>query len=209
MADEDFLTAPKGRRYQPVETKARIIAAARTMFMEKGYANTSTADLAVEADVAEGSIFYHFGSKRALLVALGKLYAEAMVKAMQGTCKDLADLDPGDMVARCFDYCAVAGNPHDMIGSDANSGDGMQFEDAARDIVLDFVEKVMAASFAKHGLCDQNCRLKAAMSYAAVHDAVMRASRDGVSAQEHARIRSVAIDYIRAVSGVPVAVQAL
>jgi AcrR family transcriptional regulator len=205
MADEDFPAAPKGRRYQPVETRQRIIDAASKLFLEKGYANTSTADLAVAADVAEGSIFYHFGSKRALLAALGKIYAEAMVKAMLGDCKNLGDLDPGDMVGRCFDFCEVAGKPHDMIGGDPHSGDGLQFEDAARATVLDFVEKVMAASFAKHGLCDENCHLKAAMSYAAVHDALMRAGRDGVSEAEKTLIKAVAVDYIRAVSGVPMA----
>jgi AcrR family transcriptional regulator len=203
MSDDDFVTAPKGRRYQPAETKQRIIAAARTLFMEKGYANTSTADLAVAADVAEGSIFYHFGSKRALLVALGKIYAEAMVKAMQGDCEKLEDLDPGDMVARCFDFCAVSGTPHDMIDDHAHSGDESLIEDASRDTVLDFVEKVMAASFTKHGICTSNIRLKAAMSYSAVHDALERASRDGVTQEERDLIKAVAMEYIRAVSGVP------
>ncbi len=203
MSDDDFLTAPKGRRYHPAETKQRIIAAAGKLFIEKGYANTSIADLAVAADVAEGSIFYHFGSKRALLVALGKIYAEAMVKAMLGDYQKLEDLDPGDMVARCFDFCAVSGNPHDMIGNSPHGGDEIQFEDAARGTVLDFVEKVMAASFEKHGMCDSNIRLKAAMSYAAVHDALMRASRDGVSKDEHDLIKAVAVSYIRAVAGVP------
>jgi AcrR family transcriptional regulator len=201
MIDQDVAPATKTRRYQPTKTKQRIIAAARTLFMDKGYAATSTADLAVAADVAEGSIFYHFGSKRALLDVLGKIYAEDMVKAMMGNAKDFGDLDPGDMVARCFVYCQVAGDPKHMIGVDPQSGEGVRFEHAARNVVLDFIEKVMAANFLKRGMDTSHMRLKAAMSYAAVHDALTRAHEDGVSAHEHDMIKIVAIDYIRAVAG--------
>jgi AcrR family transcriptional regulator len=201
MADQDIAPTAKGRRYQPAETKQRIIDAARRLFMDQGYAATSTADLAVAADVAEGSIFYHFGSKRALLDALGKIYAQAMTEAMMGDAKDVAELDPGDMVARCFDYCQVAGDPKHMIGVDPHSGEGAQFELAARDVVLNFVEKVMAANFTRLGIDTSHVRLKAAMSYAAVHDALMRAHQDGVSANEHDMIKTVAVDYIRAVAG--------
>jgi AcrR family transcriptional regulator len=201
MVDQDIVPTAKGHRYQPAETKQRIINAARRLFMDKGYAATSTADLAVAADVAEGSIFYHFGSKRRLLDALGKIYAGAMVEAMMGDAKDFGDLDPGDMVARCFDYCQVAGDPKHMIGVNQHSGEGAQFELAARDVVLNFVEKVMAANFTRLGIDTNHVQLKAAMSYAAVHDALMRANEDGISPSEHDIIKTVAIDYIRAVAG--------
>jgi AcrR family transcriptional regulator len=202
MADHDIAPTTKGRRYQPAETKQRIIDAARSLFMDKGYAATSTADLAIAAEVAEGSIFYHFGSKRALLDALAKIYAEAMVAAMMGDAKDVAELDPGDMVARCFNYCQIAGDPKHMIGVDPHSGEGAQFALAARDVVLNFVEKVMAANFTRLGIDIHHVRLKAAMSYAAVHDALMRAHQDGVLPSEHDMIKMVAVDYIRAVAGV-------
>jgi AcrR family transcriptional regulator len=200
MVDPDFPPSAKGRRYQPTETKQRIIDAARRLFMDKGYTATSTADLAVAADVAEGSIFYHFGSKRALLEVLGKIYAQAMVVAMMGDAQDVAELDPGDMVARCFDYCQIAGDPKHMIGVDPHSGESAQFELAARDVVLNFVAKVMAANFTRHGMDTRHVHLKAAMSYAAVHDALMRAHQDGVSASEYDMIKIVAIDYIRGVA---------
>jgi AcrR family transcriptional regulator len=201
MADQDIAPAGKSRRYQPTETKQRIIAAARRLFMERGYAATSTADLAVAADVAEGSIFYHFGSKRALLEALGKIYAEGMVAHMMGDAKDVSDLAPGDTVARCFSYCEIAGNPKDMIGADPQSGESQEFEHAARDVVLDFIEKVMAANFVKLGMDIKNVRLQAAMSYAAVHDALMRAHKEGITADEYDAIKTVAVEYIRAVVG--------
>ena len=36
-------------------------------------------DIAREADVSEGSIFYHFGSKKALLAELGVSYGQMMI----------------------------------------------------------------------------------------------------------------------------------
>ncbi|GHE77322.1 hypothetical protein GCM10017786_03340 [Amycolatopsis deserti] len=48
----------------------RILAAAEELFAERGYARTSTARLATAAGVPQGLIFYHFGTKEGLLLAL-------------------------------------------------------------------------------------------------------------------------------------------
>ena len=44
-----------------------ILKASLTLFSEKGYSNTSTKDIARTANVGEGTIFKHFGSKENLL----------------------------------------------------------------------------------------------------------------------------------------------
>lgn len=46
-----------------------ILKASLELFSEKGYSNTSTKDIAQVANVAEGTIFKHFGSKENLLYA--------------------------------------------------------------------------------------------------------------------------------------------
>ena len=46
-----------------------ILTESLTLFAEKGYSNTSTKDIASAANVAEGTIFKHFGSKENLLYA--------------------------------------------------------------------------------------------------------------------------------------------
>lgn len=46
-----------------------ILEASLLLFAEKGYSNTSTKDISRAADVAEGTIFKHFGSKENLLYA--------------------------------------------------------------------------------------------------------------------------------------------
>lgn len=46
-----------------------ILSASLILFAEKGYSNTSTKDISHLANVAEGTIFKHFGSKENLLYA--------------------------------------------------------------------------------------------------------------------------------------------
>lgn len=64
----------------------RILAAAAELFSERGYARTSTARLAAAADVPQGLIFYHFGTKEGLLLTLIR----------EQSTQRLADLVPAD-----------------------------------------------------------------------------------------------------------------
>lgn len=45
----------------------RIITAAIALFAEKGFRNTSTAEIASQAGVAQGTLFYHFKNKEGIL----------------------------------------------------------------------------------------------------------------------------------------------
>ncbi|MCQ6280310.1 TetR/AcrR family transcriptional regulator [Bacillus sp. EB600] len=52
------------------EKQQKIVETAIQMFAEKGYASTSTNEIAKAAGVAEGTIFRHFGSKENLLLSV-------------------------------------------------------------------------------------------------------------------------------------------
>ncbi|MDP4157334.1 MAG: TetR/AcrR family transcriptional regulator [Bacillota bacterium] len=52
------------------EKQQKIVETAIQMFADKGYASTSTAEIAKAAGVAEGTIFRHFGSKENLLLSV-------------------------------------------------------------------------------------------------------------------------------------------
>ncbi len=52
------------------ETRRRIVDAGRKLFSEKGFEATTTRDLAVEADIAAGTLFNYFSSKEALALEL-------------------------------------------------------------------------------------------------------------------------------------------
>ncbi len=52
------------------EKQQRIIETTIKLFAEKGYANTSTAEIAKVAGVSEGTIFKHYGKKDQLLLSV-------------------------------------------------------------------------------------------------------------------------------------------
>lgn len=52
------------------EKQLKILEAAVEMFAEKGYAATSTSEIAKKAGVAEGTIFRHYKTKKDLLLAI-------------------------------------------------------------------------------------------------------------------------------------------
>ena len=58
------------RREQAQETRARIAAAARDLFVEHGWAGTRVRDVASSAGVAEPTVYAAYGSKAGLALAL-------------------------------------------------------------------------------------------------------------------------------------------
>ena len=71
--------ARSGRRRERLprdERVADIMRAARTMFCEKGYADTSTAQIAAQAGVVEGTLYRYFPTKRDLLIKVVEAFYE-------------------------------------------------------------------------------------------------------------------------------------
>ena len=61
----------KARRQRRIERRRHeIIAAAAQVFAIKGYANTTTKELAEAADMAEGTLYNYFNGKREILLAI-------------------------------------------------------------------------------------------------------------------------------------------
>ncbi|MGL5032727.1 MAG: TetR/AcrR family transcriptional regulator [Microcystaceae cyanobacterium] len=58
---------------QEETTRARILQAGLKLFAEKGYEGTTTKDLAQAAQVAEGTLFRYFSTKKAILVEVATL----------------------------------------------------------------------------------------------------------------------------------------
>ncbi len=76
-----------GKRAQMMEeTRAKLIAAGRRAFTEKGYAGTSMDDLTAAVGLTRGALYHNFGDKRGLLAAVveevdGEMAASAMADA--------------------------------------------------------------------------------------------------------------------------------
>jgi len=177
----------KARRYDPAETRARVIEAAFMLFATRGYAATGTADIAREADVSEGSIFYHFGSKRALLAELGRVHGGRMIAAMQeGDSLEL--LHPATVVRRCFAFCetdsaynAMKGRASDALAVDEcstqhqPSPEAEPFFLASREVVQQWVEQHIETFCRVHGIEGVDPAITASMTFALVGDALHQA----------------------------------
>jgi AcrR family transcriptional regulator len=68
----------RNREAQKRETRQRILDAASRVFAREGIIASTTASVAREAGVAQGSVFVHFGNQEALIVAVIQDFGEAV-----------------------------------------------------------------------------------------------------------------------------------
>lgn len=57
-------------RAEMEETRATLLATARKVFSERGYADTSMDDLTAQVGLTRGALYHHFGDKKGLLTAV-------------------------------------------------------------------------------------------------------------------------------------------
>lgn len=75
--------ATGGRRQRTIERRRRrIVEAAARVFSENGYAATTTRAIAQAADMAEGTIYNYFDSKRDILLAVARETANPMAQSV-------------------------------------------------------------------------------------------------------------------------------
>jgi AcrR family transcriptional regulator len=64
-------------------TRERVLAAARRLFVQRGYFNTSMPDIVRDAGVSVGSIYHHFADKQAIATVLYRETMEGILAAMR------------------------------------------------------------------------------------------------------------------------------
>lgn len=83
--DQPLQGARRARRIQ--RKRSEIIAAATQVFAEKGYAQAKTRDIAERADMAEGTLYNYFASKREIMLAImaeNRVHFDALFNASGG-----------------------------------------------------------------------------------------------------------------------------
>lgn len=74
------------------QRSAEILDAARVLFAEKGYNGTSISDIAGSVGVADGAIYKHFASKRALLFEVIRAFYEPVIELASATVVGIPDV---------------------------------------------------------------------------------------------------------------------
>lgn len=75
-------------------TRAALIAAARTLFVDKGYFNTGTEEIVTAAGVGtRGALYHHFADKRALFRAVFERVEEDLLAAAAADVPPISALD--------------------------------------------------------------------------------------------------------------------
>jgi len=102
---------PRRTKEEAAQTRESLLIAARSVFSRKGYASTTLEEIAEEAGVTRGAIYWHFGSKAELYVTLLNEFSGKSARIVQG-----AAAEGGSMVQilrRIFERLlqAVADDP--------------------------------------------------------------------------------------------------
>lgn len=102
VKDQAAAPAAIGRRERnKLEKRNRIVAAARRLFAEQGFSDTTTQQIAEAADIGTGTLFLYARSKEDLLVLV---FHEEMLATAQDAFNDLAEALPLiDKVMRVFE----------------------------------------------------------------------------------------------------------
>ena len=102
--------APAGRkRRAPGEGRELLLDAAREVFSERGYAGTSTREIASRAGIAEALLFRNFGSKASLFTAVASGIVTEFTADWEDFVSGLDDRYPEDQliaefVGRLYDH---------------------------------------------------------------------------------------------------------
>ena len=101
----------RSNRERTEATRGDLLAAAKKLFVEKGYGDTSTPEIVASAGVTRGALYHHFADKRALFHAVVEEEAAAVADEIEKATPDT--LGPRDALLTgglaFFNAMAVSG----------------------------------------------------------------------------------------------------
>jgi AcrR family transcriptional regulator len=76
---------PSRREQHVADTRQALVAAARTLFAEQGYAATGTEEIVAGARVTRGALYHHFRDKADLFRAVMEQIAQEVAAQLVGS----------------------------------------------------------------------------------------------------------------------------
>lgn len=115
-AADDAATDGRTRRAQALReaTRARILAAARTVFAAHGFHQTALPDLLEAADVARGTFYLHFDSKEAAFAALVEDFLARLTAALRPVTTASPEAARDELVANIERALALVDDERDL-----------------------------------------------------------------------------------------------
>lgn len=74
---------PRRTKEEAAQTREKLLIAARAVFSRKGYVSATMEEVAQEAGLTRGAIYWHFGSKAELYIALMNEYSGRSAEIVQ------------------------------------------------------------------------------------------------------------------------------
>lgn len=190
--------APRVRTRDPEAKRALAVEAARRLFAERGYAATTTADVARHAGVSEGILFHHFGSKEGLLAAVAGEYGRGLAEAMFGA----APLGPGlpssaEMLGRAFSFVREQGTLARILVLSPDPGSRETARRASREQIVAALSGAFADWSARGLLRPMDPQIVAELLFALVEAALTQCFVHGDGEREEEYLRET----VRCVEG--------
>ena len=167
--------SPAPRLRDPALRRARIEETARRLFSELGYAETSTARIAREAGISQGTLFHHYPTKRELLGRIAELEAERVLAV---AFEELDVRRPPESLRpvfeRLFDYARTDPAAYRLFCLDADLADASAGHAARREGVIRGLSALLAGWSARGHLRRLEPDVTATLVFALVDSSVQR-----------------------------------
>lgn len=166
------------------ENRAKLIAAARRAFAEKGYAAASMDDLTADAGLTRGALYHNFGDKRGLLAAV----VNQIDSEMAQRAKEIAAAEKDEwqgLLAEATAYIEMALDPEVqrivLLDGPAVLGDPSKWpsQDSCLEVTRQTVERLMENGIIKSLNAEAAARL---LSGAALNAALWVAASEDAEA---------------------------
>lgn len=169
------MPASTAQRNQARQTRDAVLAAAREVFIERGYADAGTEEIVARAELTRGALYHHFAGKKDLFRAVFQAFVREWLER-QGPGE--ADADPVEYLRSVFRaYLLEASQDAALQRLFLVDGPGVlgwaEWRELGKPLGVEFVEAPLARGIAAGLLQDLPVALLAPMLLAAADEAAM------------------------------------